>query len=736
MSRKKTYVNSVTERMLDSENFHSSKDFALQKFHYDQKSKLNPRMRDTSLSEYLIETQKYSLTNKLRSAYRFANDANRYPYGLPKSHLSTSADGDIRNSLISYLTKKEGFPVSILSYTLNTKNLLHFAWLKIADNLKYQHSNNEIKALSIMKGSPCYLYGGHLIMTQGTHSNYVLDNNITQSGLSLSYGKCFDRMENLAANHSDVIIGDRDAVVLIYAYKLGDNVLYETIEVSLSDVNPEVVDDTPIENEIIQVTYMAETGAKLFTYAYKSGGILELDTSVIFSDSLGQYYPRIYLREDAINTNKLNKSSAKYKGTKNIIKKLGLDLDEVTDQVMKSIEGLNNNFKYVFMQLTVSINKEMDDPITGKYLFNYFNRLHAKGLPKADGTSAATFQKVSDKEYSQEVYYKQSTKKINTGVALNNKGIALKVGEHCIKYTGNKHVLMQQTNSTNHISITLDGLVMTHLFDGHLIKCSGDDEGLTIPLDYSVVKNMLPTEKELLVNKSFQITITTVVTIKKKWYQRGIFKVIIGVISIAINFIIPGAGLTFMALIQAVATSFLVGLAVGLAIKLAVSIAAAMGISPEILAALTFIAVLGYSIATGNIDYSKMVDGKAILKALMPSVDMYQKAITNDILSIKKQMEEFQEFAKSEWDKLKEAQAMLFTGMIPPTLEMLTTPLNNNVFLGETAEEFYTRAVGVDVTDLTVNMVDYFLDATTIVTNKIKPQREFNTNMGDELLIT
>ena len=98
-------------------------------------------------------------------------------------------------------------------------------------------------------------------------------------------------------------------------------------------------------------------------------------------------------------------------------------------------------------------------------------------------------------------------------------------------------------------------------------------------------------------------------------------------------------------------------------------------------------------------------------------------------------MDTFNEYAKDEWKKIEAAQSMLFTGMIPPGLELLTSPINEvDIYLGETPQDFYTRTVGLDIVDMSYNMEAYFLALATTVP-KNTPKRVNTMDISDVLLI-
>lgn len=763
MSRKKTYVNAVTQRLMETDNYISSSNYAMARYNMEQKSKLRPNIKSTSIAECLVEAHKGSMPNKFKGAYRFAKDKDKYIFGVPKSSISTDAINDVKLALEKYLTDLEGKPLTFEYVKLNSKNPYHYAWKEVINKLNYSFINNELKTLSIKEGVPAYLHKSQLYLTQASIDTLSLDGNLDQNGLNIGTIK-----------QPEILIGDSDKLVVVYTYTKETELLEGTVELDLSHIvkkvkvseSTDVVDEVPSEEEYLQTMYYDGTTYKLFEYKYMSGGIPEIDKAESYQEEFGQYYPRIYLRRDAKDTIKLPKNNVARKNTEKLLYRLGLDLKELTTSVNESIEGINKNYKFTFLHLTVSINKEMDDQTTGKYLFNYFDTLYDKSEPLISNDPdeptipnerKGITQTVSDSEYTQVVKYWKSGKETKTGTIKNNKGVALKAGEYCIKYgernwgeykgdgllgitrflnATSSHKLYFQTSDNQYTVITIYGLEMIHQFYGKTVRCQWNDEGLTIPLDLTVVNGLRNKEQDLLLNKALQITVTTLQVVKKKWYERSAFKVVMAIASIAMNMFVPGSGFVLSALFSAVVTTLVLSVAIKILMTVAIDIAIKLGLSPEVVGILTVIVVIGFTAyGAGKFDFSKMMNSKEVLKALSYSLDMYQKGIGKKIEMIKKEMDAFNEYAKDEWNKIETAQSMLFTGMIPPGLELLTSPINEvDIYLGETPQDFYTRTVGLDIVDMSYNMEAYFLALATTVP-KNTPKKVNTMDISDVLLI-
>lgn len=97
-----------------------------------------------------------------------------------------------------------------------------------------------------------------------------------------------------------------------------------------------------------------------------------------------------------------------------------------------------------------------------------------------------------------------------------------------------------------------------------------DDSSQLVPLNIIVLNDSISMfkYKEELIHRATYVEFLTYVKVKKKWYQRGIFKAIIVVVGAAISFALGGGdGGFFYHLAVGVATSFAIDVAIKLTIK-------------------------------------------------------------------------------------------------------------------------------------------------------------------------
>lgn len=730
----KVYVSAITERMLEDKDFKYSSDYAMNDYLFHKDSldlKNQPNLSDI-MSDYVSN----NLPNKYNKIYNFAKDTANYVFGLPKDSVLSKPVEQMNVIIKSYLEKLEGKPVTINYDYLGDRNYEHIAWTKLVEDYKYSGLNNELKTLSDEKGVPCYLYDGYVTYTQATHDEYVIS-EVEESNpvLGFSYGKCFDRIKDYARSHTSSKIGDKDIFTFIYHYKTSDGVIHkETKDIDLSWINPPIVEGSEMvtEPDWIQTGYIVDNEYKFFTYEFLSGKIFDIDSNLKIDDGVGEYYPRIYLRIDGVDTVE-SSDDVKKSHTIKIMKKLGLELEAVTKQVNKGIGKELSNVRGIYLDMAICINKVKDDSVLAEYLYRYFNKLYDAGSKDTTNKnmSLGIIQTIQDNQSSLIVKYNSVTKDVMTGVATNNAGGTLNVGDYCVINKDYIHTIYYQVDANSYITLAVDTLRVETRIKDKVAGNDSDDENLSIPLDRALISDLGIKERELLFNKCFCIEIHTRQVVKQKWYQTSIFKVILTLISIAISVFTAGTGAGISAMIQTVLTSIATSYAIGMAVDVFLKIAVKLGLSPEIAAIIMLVAAV---VTMGKGINANTFKAANIMKALNKSFEVYNKSMQLQLIEINKQMKDFQKTAQQQDEILNAKQAMLTTGVVPIEFELLSSPTTHSLYinLGETPEQFYTRVLTNNVTNIAL---DYITNYTAMNLQLPKRTKLFETEDVESILL-
>lgn len=742
---KKTYVSTVTQRMLSSEDFQSSDTIAMQRFLIQQRNTDRVKLKDTTLADHIRNARGVGLPQKFKAAYRYVDKPNnKYYFGKPKYKASSSPTVDAEVNFKKYIKELHGIEPAVLAIRVGEKNLYHAAWEHLVREYGYSGKLNELRTLSVLLDTPVYLKSGQLHVKQATYDNLFEFGELNQIGLAMSYGKCFARAQNDKAIQPDLVIGTQDKLVITYSYRLGSIEITrsESIDLEYVELSYEAGDDVPDHEEWLQVTYKLGNEYKWFSYLMGSNEILELEKTSPLVVISANYYPRLYTRVDGQTLNELRADDKRRVSSELILKKLAMNLGEVTDQIHTGIGEMTKEIKYIFMHLSLPINQDMNDTLVAKYFYRYFSQLFDICKPTADPTvRGGLTQDLSDKVYAQSMSFSGITKKKFTGSKL-------KVGQYRTRFaysaTNNsqskRHIITYQEDAKNYWEIEVLQLQIVHRYAGkHTEKDSGDDDNLSIPIEVGILDSFTQPQKELLINRGFQITVATKQVVKKKWYQSGIFKVAMAIISIGMNLVVPGSGFTLHALMTAVAVTVATSVAISVAIDVFIKVASKLGLSAEVIGLIALIAIAVTTIKGGTIktDLSKLLNPKLLMESLNTSLSVYSKAANDVFNQIQKETELFNSQDLDRQEKLKEAQSLLETGLVPAHLELLVSSIRNDfVRVGETPSEFMERMDSYDISYMAIDLIRNYVPFSLSVYPTTKPREYSRTSVEEVLLIT
>lgn len=731
MARKKRYPHSVAERLLSDDEFQFSNQIAVQK--YLAKQRLNNHV-DTrsSMVDDLIEQGKHTLPKKYDRLYHYLNKQGRYDaIGFPKSSFISNPDKEIQNNIEEYLENLEQQNISIHWFNVSQRNLYFYAWFNLVEQYGYNFKTNELTKLSQLVGTSCYLFDGEI--QHNTEQRY--DDEIIFTGLAFDYGQCFERNEDITKPVKPAIESTQDLFSFRYAYEqekeitksdgtkeIIKEVKYETLTIDLAYLNiiADEEDDIPNEIEYVQVIYKNQDSYKLFESSY-----VDLSTLIQMTEDIGEFYPRLYLKLNQREVISYTDDDPIKIATNKAVKRLGLNLKDLTQQIAKGIGEHYGITHYAFLNPAIAINVDGQDNMVAEYLFKYFDRLYDKCEPSQNEFRKGITQQIKDKIYTQEIGFKEIKKEINQG-QFTHDGKPLPVGHYiCIntgRDTGNtglflnllryEHTIYYQQSDSQYLSIHIIGLYLKNIFSGHVTTAQADDSELVIPLDKLLIRTLSTREKEYIFNKALHIQISLVKVVKKKWYQTGIFKVVIVIIGLVISYFSAGTGAPLAAKMIAMAQGLVVSTAIGFAIDLAVRLAVKLGLNAKVAAVIALIASIVLSKGQGG--WGQAFNAVNVMKALNTAFDVYNKMIAHNINKIMKDMQDFSEWTKTKEKELAKAQAMLNTGLIPLDLELLVSPISNMYLnLGESVDEFYNRTINIDVTYITQSIASDYVENTT-----------------------
>jgi hypothetical protein len=392
-----------------------------------------------------------------------------------------------------------------------------------------------------------------------------------------------------------------------------------------------------VENRILYEVSIAGAPAVSGCYSYGDGNSrlnLFLKTLVTKQKTT---FPAIVLKKNNqyLNTNRFYdklthpadwwKDQPAYKTSKVYARRMGVQMDDLLDLIKNNPD--QGKIDYAFIQPGTIISSP--NLCAAEYHFNYFNALRLRfpdGKPAYDAWLAktgATMEKSEAKRCpSQSVHivdpddtkntvnmtiaWRYMTYEVKTGTLA--KPYVVECGPQArktvlfhwkganknVKYDFCKLYLRKRLTDTTYAELMVCGLWHeNYVYKGKTVKSGvwdafNDPEGdygtgFLIPLDYEIYISLSARERLQLAQEGLHIVFNCYKVVKEKWYQTGIFKVVLIIISIVVIVITWGAASPYVAALNSAIYGSLV--AVGIGVTVAAALAA-------ILTALILVAVM------------------------------------------------------------------------------------------------------------------------------------------------
>lgn len=483
-----------------------------------------------------------------------------------------------------------------------------------------------------------------------------------------------------------------------------------------------------------------------FTYQYGSGAYPSLDgiTSTPVAD-FGKGYPRMYFRlnGDRLDTD-AQAGTKPYEDSIRLGNKLDLPWLDITEQIYNSLSSLSK-IRSVLMVQCVPANTT--NTLEQEYLFNYFRILYGLRNPVTfdpeqpedeyttwavhQGCNITASDGTTDIGNSMDaIGYQKITGVIGVeGFTASGRG----TGQRKVKYTTTSengegevryatqnvsyHYYRMQTSPTQYEEIRVYNLNGNFRVGGKTIGKGGDDENLMVPLDYAFRKMFSAHDRETLYARATHILIGTEYTVKTKWYQTGIFKAVVVVISVALSWWTGGASLTLIGAITAAATAIGAYVAFSLLSK---HVFSKLGGVFAIVAAVVAVVVAIY---TGYLYFSGTTGPFSITAQQMMQVSNVafkaaQSAQQGEIQRELRKIANLEDEIAQKTEELERAQKELENPYNTIEDGVFFKAIQGYAYLGETPEEYYARTLNTNIGVEALNLPEmYFTQSFALPSN-------------------
>lgn len=332
---------------------------------------------------------------------------------------------------------------------------------------------------------------------------------------------------------------------------------------------------------------------KFFLYELGTSVYPTLDDMLTSSIAAAPYYPAVPLRINNVDvTDEAHQDTALYKTSKKLLKKVGMDLDQIAEQVNDNEQI--KEIDYAFVVFGVALKTESQE---GKrYLYRFFQHLRnisvyesadmggwindytnisfqedlGGGLPAGVSTQGYTnpgsnvLRVFTSSKREDNHNIKIQWQYIDTTQKTGTVFVGAKPGDVAIVSAANREEYdlgteMKVDNSRLYARRQLDidtyeeleiaGLYYENfVYQGKAVSISAydamtkeDEEGFIIPLNQQIIRNTPIVELTDLSYQCMHVVFNCYQVVKKKWYQTGWFKILLVIVAIVITVMTWGA---------------------------------------------------------------------------------------------------------------------------------------------------------------------------------------------------
>lgn len=704
--------------------------------------------RDGNVSEYIMEELVASIGTRAERMYAYAQD--NYTHGLPSGEIYSSTQG--RAQVESVIEAAEAQQV-LMSYShYGPPNALHIGWLKLFSQYGYSEVTNTLSVLSTQKGTPVYLKDMVVVVPRALQPT-IEPGVLEQWGFGATGGYTPERP--LGGNDfmsmtkpSPLVLSDTATAITIlvtYCWEVATTTFgYTSTTLSQAQLSFGIADydDTA---DFFHAKYYVGNEAKYWMYKYGSGNATLDAVFVNGPEVSGEYFPFAYFRYNKADMS-VDKTTDGYKTSKRMLKYLGVDYDVLAESINENPDIANVEQA----MLTFSVPPVSTDQVECRYLFDYFDTLYYVQDGNSTGGSLssnifALFGRTSGSKNV--IVIKDNLFKMTLG----NDGIYKRIVAGSIgdigtyasayepvtvteEYTDGDTLLTMLVNRQQKVhrykkqiavglyeEVTVVGLKMKYYVYGNYTTTGDEiDDILLIPIDRNISKNYSIVDRETLYARGMHFVFNSRVVTEIKWYQSGIFQVVLIVVAIVITVYTYGAD-GGSAIATALSLSGTAGLIATIVVNLIIGqlIAAAFKVFVKVFGADVATALAIIALIYGA--YQVLQNGTAGLitaqRMLMLSTGLQSAVIKAKFGDLLDEADQFKKESEEQTKLLDTAKELLEN-------QHLLQPF---VIFGEKPEDFYNRTIHFgNIGTLGITAISSYVDIALTLP-------KFNDTLGEEL---
>jgi hypothetical protein len=670
--------------------------------------------QDGEITDYVLEEIVAGVGVKAERMYAYGRDT--YTYGLPSGQFLTAAE-DIYTAVTTVLVSIENASVQLDYLRHGPVNSIHIGWMALMASHGYDPSTNVLGVLTAAKGTPVYLNDMVLVVPSS-----ILDSlepqSLEQWGIAARAGVTPERQEGTAATRAMVTPTDIEKSLIATQEFLR----VEYVWVSATGVQKDVftIPVTGYDNraEYFQARYTVGTTSKYWIYRSNAGTYSTLDRMFDHTPvSGGTFFPFAYFRFEK-HSEIADKTTQSYKTSKKLVSYLGIDYDKLAASI-DSNPGITDVEQAILMMAVPANTTNM---LEQRYLWEFFNQLF---LSSSTAFQYRSEQAAYRKEALVDTLDRQQAGLQSPGIViqdqrfkmtLDNAGIYKKrvagsigaTGTYSSELSAGSHYYRRQISPGFYDEIQVVGMrSMFHILGEYSTIAQDDQTYLIVPIDKSITHSFSVPDRETLYTRSLQLVFNSLVVTQVKWYETGLFKVVLIVVAIVAMVLSYGqvgyqvAGLIAAGSYAAAATIVLTLIVEALIIRAVFKLfVKAVGIK------LAFIvAVIAACVGIADLASDGSLVGTPFAQNLLTVSSGLTTAVSyqtkEDFQDLLKEASLFQTSSKKELDALDAAKKLLDN-------QSVLSPL---VIFGEKPDAYYNRTVhSGNIGIVGINAVSSFVD--------------------------
>lgn len=484
-----------------------------------------------------------------------------------------------------------------------------------------------------------------------------------------------------------------------------------------------------------------------YSYAYGSGSQVLDDVIDDFEEeSLGDFFPIIPLRIDNQSVNVTNFPTLTPLVKRALYAQTGKD---TYSKLLSSIEDTPdiNDLDYVYNIIAVSLNTP--ELVGRKYLFNFFDALRQVTFSNPNAEKKVTVKAANmGINYHIEITWKAITKTQGSGLysptSLPN---TVEVVDSTLysdssgstanwlnSIIGKKHTVFKyvwQKSHTEWECLEIDSLMYYNkVYSGKEVTISAfdalrdeEESDFLVPLSINLYNELSIVDATQLATSCSYLLINVYEKKKKKWYQRGIFKVVLVVLAVVITVYTGGLGAGSVGVLG---TNLSVGAALGFQGLAAVLVGAAVNalagmvvtevitrasiaaFGKEIGVVISSLISLGMNMALNGKTLADMLNANTLITLTKAAGEGYQAYLNRKYQELQKDFVDLQHREKDLLKLIGDKSDTLFGSTNIDLLSVMEVKRRSNVVYSETPDEFFMRTTldGSTMIDMVLSYVD------------------------------